>query len=121
MSWFDNWKTRRIQKWGRGIAKTKLRSYHVLKTTYPEMPKEELYFNVIKARLGYSDNKAREIMQSARDMADSDRLLSSIGGELTFRHIVDSIIFNEAPEAVINGNLLWAAFMGAHEIIPEDV
>ena len=49
------------------LAKAQLRSFNRVKKIYPECPKEEQYVMVIRARAGYSEKRARDIVASAKE------------------------------------------------------
>ena len=74
MSWFadllNRWTLKRVYKWGKGIAKTKLLVFNTLHEAHPEMSREELYYLTLLNRTGYTETSARSIVNVTKELAE---------------------------------------------------
>ena len=67
MSWFSNllhkWTLKKAYKWGRGLAKTKLRVFYTLRERNLDLPLEDIYYLTILNRIGYTEATADMIIK----------------------------------------------------------
>lgn len=50
----------------RSIAKTQLRTFYVVRSRFPNLSDEELYFHTIMLRPGYTEESTRQILERAK-------------------------------------------------------
>lgn len=61
-----------VKGYARGFAKAQLRSFLALQSKYPTMKPEALYVGTLKLRPGWSDERARTIVDSAKEDHEDD-------------------------------------------------
>ena len=73
MSWFSNllhkWTLKKAYKWGRGLAKTKLRVFYTLRERNLDLPLEDIYYLTILNRIGYTEATADMIIKGAEPLS----------------------------------------------------
>lgn len=93
----DKWKLRQAYKWGRGIAKTKLSVFHILREAHPEKPLEEIYYLTLLNRTGYTEVIASDIVDTVKECSEGKiETFNSEGeiGTLKLNFLKDKVTFN---------------------------
>lgn len=133
MTWFsdmiDRWKLKQAYKWGKGRARTKLLAFYTYRETYPEMSDEELYYLTILNSVGFTEITAREVVDTASDMAEGHiggSPLASAGEPFCLRGVVKRMLTREAfqrfgPRGYPHPDGIFEAFKAVDEVIPADI
>ena len=93
----DKWKLRQAYKWGKGIAKTKLRVFYTLREAHPEKPLEEIYYLTLLNRTGYTEAIARDIIDMVKEGSEGKIETFNSEGEiatLELNVLKDTVTFN---------------------------
>ena len=132
MAWFsdmiDRWKLKQAYKWGKGRARAKLLVFYTYRETYPEMPDEELYYLTILNSVGFTEITAREVVDTAANMAEGRIGGSqySVGEPLCLRSVVKRMLTREefqrfGPRGYPHPYGIFEAFKAVDAVIPADI
>jgi hypothetical protein len=88
------WKETRNAK---TIARELLKTYHVVRNNYPDLPIQEIYKQVLMLGQGFDDERARHIVKSAKE---SFSQWPYDGEPPTFRQVVHFLVVSEHLERI---------------------
>lgn len=82
----------------RSIAKTQLRTFYAVQSSFPNLSDEELYCHTIMTRPGYAEEIAKQVVENAKQGI----------GTLRFRNVVHALVLEEVPmelDSVVRENI----------------